>query len=498
MSEELAEPDTSQTPLELWVSDHPEVMPYITFTKDSSTKNDSPSRMFAKRRKNLHSKYITKIGTIYQEVKGNQSFVEKQLDNLTAKSIPIVQELFYDNPGDNLAVRKQVIMLLKYHTLSISIYTQIYGNNCDYMKMFKDVYDLIDSDIIDDFTICNLSDGFFKLHVTENEAMKRDKKKIQCLSAAIIRNRAYLKSLTKAQWTNDYPGFIIKMIDEAKTHMISDVPYFLPFDLEVSLSRCFFNFDSPYITTIDEVVDKILTLDSHEFITELLSFCSTLIPPQITSGYDQSIATMFIFRTLFNRCYEKHSDVFKPRDAPTLEIIAKVAELPAKYFTLPQEMLSSEITNQSIGELFRNDNFFMSASQFLSMSQFASTPIDALYYIHKCISMIIKGALINRMGPSSEASVADIKKMLCFDDLFSLLFGTLMADDQPNLFQVSWFVNNYSPKNSLSPAFEYALANIEALDTHCTKLNPEEIVEKGESTHNNNNEPPDPNDSNAI
>ena len=109
-----------------------------------------------------------------------------------------------------------------------------------------------------------------------------------------------------------------------------------------------------------------------------------------------------------------------------------------------------------------------------------SNPIDMLYCIHKCLIGIQKGALIHRIGPNTNAKMEDVKTLLCFDDLFSLFVGTLMASDIPDIFFVSDFISKYSPKESLSPPFEYALANTEALVAHCRKLDLDELNKKAE------------------
>ena len=112
----------------------------------------------------------------------------------------------------------------------------------------------------------------------------------------------------------------------------------------------------------------------------------------------------------------------------------------------------------------------------LTLSLFQCNPLDALYCVHMCLNWIQKGALRHRSNNNANNKDSDngAKYLLCFDDLFSLLFGTLMGTEFQDIIFVSQFIINYSPKQNLSPALEYAFANIEALAMHCKKLENQE------------------------
>jgi hypothetical protein len=82
---------------------------------------------------------------------------------------------------------------------------------------------------------------------------------------------------------------------------------------------------------------------------------------------------------------------------------------------------------------------------------------------------IHKAAIINKLG-GTVASLEDVNQMLCFDDMFSLLIGTSLASDLPSFNRLVQFIQNYTPKASLSPAFDYAMSNFEALLIHFNNL----------------------------
>lgn len=159
-----------------------------------------------------------------------------------------------------------------------------------------------------------------------------------------------------------------------------------------------------------------------------------------------------------------------------------------------------------IRQLFHSDPMFSKASDSFNLSIFYPNPLDSLFKINKALAFIHKGAINNQTentskslsikrtneilqgkfdfineeknksavnSPNSEVK-DDLKQLLSFDDLFSLFFGTLLAADIPDLFDLAAFVGKYSPKICLSPPFEYAQANIEALVLHCINMEKEE------------------------
>jgi hypothetical protein len=147
------------------------------------------------------------------------------------------------------------------------------------------------------------------------------------------------------------------------------------------------------------------------------------------------------------------------------------------YFPLPWSLISNKDHSKPIGELFREEQFFSKASDLLYNAIFASNPIDQLYWVHISLMTIHKGALANRTG-DRRPELQDVNQLLCFDDLFSLFLGTLLASEMPDVFWVSWLIGEYAPKSSLSPSFEYAEANIEALVLHIQQVDVDSLEEK--------------------
>ena len=240
--------------------------------------------------------------------------------------------------------------------------------------------------------------------------------------------------------------------------------------MEVSLSRAFFNPFSNKLKLIDSIISSIQNISNEEFSQNLIQLCYDIIPKEfINNSSMQSIALLLLFRCFFNRAYEKYPTIFKPKFDNIFLKLEILSKMKCKNFLLPFSLISNISKDLIIHDVFKNDKYFFSASLFLFNSIFYSKQIDSLFFIHKTLISIRKAALINRLGPNI-ASIDDVHELLCFDDLFSLFFGTYLGSDFPDIFYLSWFIDNFIPKQCLSPSFEYALANLNALVTHIQKF----------------------------
>jgi hypothetical protein len=180
---------------------------------------------------------------------------------------------------------------------------------------------------------------------------------------------------------------------------------------------------------------------------------------------------LLFYRALVNRTYERFPSAFAPLRLPP--DLTAVAALPARWFSYPRAMVGGAADDLSIGEVFSGDRFLNAAGQFLATTIWASNPLDMLFAVHKAILAVQKGAFINQLRYSAHAG-----EFLCFDDLFVLLFGTLLgtAPDIPDVGYIAWFIERFAPNDALSAAFDYAKATIEGLAAHCAAFDVEKFV----------------------
>lgn len=141
-----------------------------------------------------------------------------------------------------------------------------------------------------------------------------------------------------------------------------------------------------------------------------------------------------------------------------------------------------------IHDLLYYDEKFRKASDSFDCAVFVANPIDCLYEINNALLLVHQAAIANRIQNEikekqkkgeliTQAESAqfnyrpnDPKRLLSFDELFSLFFGTLMASNVIDIFELIGFIDSYAPKNCLSPSFEYAQASLQALVLHCTSM----------------------------
>lgn len=403
--------------------------------------------------------FIVSLGRDVDRVKGDIEQCAGSLDfNVEFDS--------YDSINDILLLRKYSFLLRKKQKITIQLLTEKFEVLIDYQQKAQEMIKLFSGNIIPDNTIFSIEQSFFQVQI--DEVGVREKKKLSYLAAAVERMKNAVNNLKEPLWKTDFNGFVVGLVKELSEIMDPELSYCYPSPKEESLARCFFNKNSPFLSKIDGTV-RTVTENKDDFSLKILDLCYRLMSKENFTLEQQSIVILIFFRAIFNRCYEICSSYFAPKPNDDLYKIEELKKLPHEIFTLPQNLVRNEDSNLSICEFFKKDPQFNSSSCYLSQSFFCSNPIDALFQIHKSLSLIHKGALINRIG-NEIATIKDLSQILCFDDLFSLFFGTLMASDLPDVFYVSWFVNKFAPPNCLSPSFEYSQANIEALVLHCKNI----------------------------
>lgn len=561
-----------------WFSDHPNLSPYIKVFSHNSSNFDF--NLFVKQCKGVHNRTIDELTTFIANLNQMISNLRLELTTLSSKSAPVIPKLEYDDNRVNLKLRKISFLQQKIYKREVSLRTHRFEVLDDLLTKANLILDLYTSNIIPPGQLCRLDPLFFTIHF--GSIVHKDLRYLNYLKPAVENLQKSVKDAPKPLWSTNYNEFLLKIVKEAEPRIDPELSYFLPNELEVSLSRCLFNPQSQFISKIDTVLHKIKNAPSQKFIKTILKTCyKMIVSPDSMSVFQQSIALLILYRALFNRFYEKYSYLFSPNqpeirekscsfdslaisntndsssnsnlnesssnsnandgygvksilnensedNSPPIfsknddfqlsmnqnsekfkeflaneenfnsskedvEKITKIKMLPSKLFPLPWDLISidqKKCENLPVRELFELEPTYRNASLFLYQAIFDSTPIDALYNVHKSLILIHKGALINRMKGAS-ASIDDVNQILCFDDLFSLFFGTMTASDVPDIFSLAKFIDKYAPKPCLSPSFEYAQANIEALVIHCKnieldKLESEiKIPEKNENENNN-------------
>ena len=467
-----------RSPMKAWFLSQTALSPFIDLYKPT----DNIPR-FLKMRRDYHRKSIEKLKSFKNSLEKMISDFCSELAKLSMVKVPSVGKMCYDNIQTILILRKIAFLARKIQKKKISLLTKRYEFIVELEKQTLDLLQFFTSDIIPEDCMCVLNDEFFTIHF--GPILSKDLKALRYLEPALKRFQIFIENQPKALWESSFILFLKSLIQEASYHIDPELSYFMPLEKEISLSRCLFHPLSPYKNKIDNELRKIKVLDSNSFINNILDVCYNLISNKKSmENHEQSIALLILYRALFNRCYELFHSFFAPspnelnmQDEDTLKVF-RIKQIPCKIFPLPWRLIDtrscSNLEEKTISQLFASDHIYYNAAIFLYHSIFEPNPIDSLYLIHKSLILIHKGALINRLD-GRPASVDDVNQILCFDDLFSLFFGTMTASEVPDIFSLANFIDKYAPKPCLSPSFEYAQANIEALVIHLKNLDIEKL-----------------------
>ena len=491
---------------------------FIILTENSENDNNLNKLKFSVSRRNTHelivndlTKYIKKLNLIIKSLK-------KEIEDLSEPKQNLIVKCFdFDRIQAVMIARELIVIRRKLQKIKTSLATRKFIIFNDALDMTKKLMFLYTNYVIPNDVKCQIDTSFFDIKF--GKEVNHDIKKIEYLNACEARLNGCINTLPKALWSTNFSKFFICLISNALQLLDPELSYCPPLELEISLSRCLFHPGSKFTPLIDNFLKT--NFNSDSFVDKLIDFCYDFLYKYVSiktvSINLQSAALVLLYRIFFNRCYEKHWDFFANRQylnsirkpsgkdglivtgknhendnsffsneerMSVLKKIEKLKHVFASKFPLPEMYIRPGFLSKTIKDAFLEDPLYKEAALYFNLSQFHSNPLDALFDIHKALSTIHKGAITNSLlnGVSTSSLTNDNinekevlngdenKQLLSFDDLFSLFFGTMMAADLHDLFDLATFINKYSPKLCLSPTFEYAQANMEALVLYCINI----------------------------
>lgn len=434
---------------------------------------------FNAKRKGIHRRILDDLGNLQAEISRQVESQTRQLGDAAMQPVPAVDRMYYDSISDIMTVREYVVVQRKRQKCHRYLLTRVFEFLSDHLKLVILMAQWFAGNLIPDNYICTLDNSFRTHHMAVNTDTRISKLSKKLLYLKTLENKLKQKvdALKPAIWRTDFNAFLKHIIAKGMDAMVDrDVAYIEPIPEESSLSRCLFNPYSGFRRNIDRVLRSLKSTNPAELIDQIGSMCYTLmVNRESYSIPEQSVALLMLFRVIFNRCYELNEDVFTSHSSGDLFVkVERLGLIPAVKYSMPWELMKTDDVNIPIGEYFRSDKEYARASDTLYKSTFASNPIDALYAVHRTLVQIHRGALVNKYGEKARHA-EDGSTVLCFDDLFALFFGTLLASDIPDLHYISKLTDDFAPKSLLSPPFEYAQANTEALVLHVIQLNLEQL-----------------------
>ena len=420
--------------LEDWLSSHEHIRPYINFIK-----SDFRASIFLG--KSTRSRTITDLRNFNDTL--NSYFEQFQKELETLQTVQKSESLKY---ASDFGYRKHIFVEDAINEAKSAVISRKLFQLMERQQDVEDLIQLVNSNLIDSSTICAISPSFFTV------SYDVDEKEVIYLSE-------YSKRLTQGiatcipLWMNDFKLYFAAILQQAMPLLFPKLYYIPHMDYEESLSQCFAEL---YQKEIKELADE----DPEKRPNALFNFCQSIIPDrEKMSQEEKAVSLLIVFRVV----YELVSTLSQQKSVTEDEKINKVirlTKLPVKCFTLPS-LIAVEDPDVNSREFFQENECLNSAAQEITQSIFEANPIDALYCFHKALSII---DAIARNNVDGEIQTA------CFDDMFSLFFGSFIASDATDIFFVSKTMNQYLDKFILCPPFEYAMATVEALVIHINNV----------------------------
>jgi hypothetical protein len=274
-------------------------------------------------------------------------------------------------------------------------------------------------------------------------------------------------------WHTNFSAFFGNMVENINNFIDPELFYFSHTDYELSLTRSLFYGNSSRGREIDKFIKESSKNDFKDFPDKIIDFFTSLVPAEsLQASKEQSISLLIFYRAITDRVYETHPYSFDPSEylckSDTKDKMFKMYKMKMSQMTLPKGLSPIGSPDEEARECFLKNKLFAKATETFLCAFFTTNPIDGLYYIHSVMSDIHKAAIYSQV--EREPTFEELKQILGFDDMFSLFFGVLISSDVPDIFQLYLMMKKFAPRTCLSPMFEYANANLEALVIHCQKL----------------------------
>ena len=448
-----------------WRSSNYDLIPFLEFFSQNQRRNSSINQQFLLKKSGMHQRALESIKNFTINLKSKEDALRKEISNLFEKE-PSAKELdfIYDDQRVNTKMREICFLKKKIWKYSLKILNRklaFYVSKKDQCMRFSLFFG---SKMLPNNMAAQITQSFFDLSFEETEL----KFKIQRLEFKINSIRHEIIKSSTPLWVTDFDKFFTDLVAKASKVLDNELFYFPYIEEEVSLSRALFcTTSSANRRAIDNFICRCAHNDFQDFAERIIEFCAALAPPaSLESPKDQSISLLLFFRAIMDRVYETYTNYFAP--TTLYHYTEPLYKLTMTQMTLPKGMSPTGESTDFARECFLKNELYKKAAATFLCAYFTVNPIDCLFYIHTTMADIHKAAistLVNRT-PTSE----ELKQILGFDDLFSLFFGVLVASDVPDPFQLHAMMQKFAPKSCLSPMFDYANANLEALVLHCQKI----------------------------
>ena len=437
-----------------WCEMHPRITSFL-LVSDESTSTTLGKIPFPQRRFLIHNKIRGKLVGLLTRLDQQGNMLVSDLEASQHFSIEI-PETIYDSPKYNMCCRISGSLQSQIFDCNTSALSRKLFNLMEQQTEVRSLISLYEGNVIPEDVIIHLSPDFTKatfLNVPNTQATR--------LSAALGMMSRRISGFPKPVWVTSFPMFLVSLVKELECHIVPGTMYCEPRVTELSLERCLMAGDYPYLERIMSIVGEPLP----EFVHSLRSLADELKQNDDFSKQDLAIATLTLDRSLFNVTYTMRTDFRKPVDEGLVTKLCEMRKRPVSKCNLPK-MLIPDVEDDTvpISVFALLDPGYKKAAETLTMAEFASNPIDALYIVYQTLMMIREtaSAFFEQRDPSHEK----LEQALPFDDMFALFHMVLMGSEILDLDGLFQFIDGFMRK-PVQSSFEYARMLLEVLNLHC-------------------------------
>lgn len=449
-----------------WLCANTDLVDFLVI-RHTSVHNDEPLlRKCKSEQKTIRNRLLGQISDSTDRLMKRKTKLMNKVDWLTNKIEIVMRNPIFPDATMNMELRVLFFAELELRNLkleAVNLELAAVIEQIDRLKRFLEFFRTRVSDLPTG-TVVELRDDFFENSFVNSPLLD----KVHRLECFIESKKVAINSFEKPLWTSNFPDFFEKSLSTAISHTRKGLSYALPIPQELELEKwVFYGSDPSVLKSMDEAIDLVMAGNISEFVTTSVDMCVGFIPDLERRSFDdQSVASMFYYRILYNRLYERCSHLLFERNNEIFqEHFMNIIHSDITSLKLP---FHCEAEGISIRDYFLSQRFFYSASLFVNELLFTLNPFDAFYFIHRALVTIQKATLMKTLD-GKEATFADLNQYVCFDDLFSCLVGVVSATDIPDLFSISTFIEKFGPRDCLTSSFEYAQATVTALLVYFTE-----------------------------
>ena len=288
--------------------------------------------------------------------------------------------------------------------------------------------------------------------------LKHKKHKISAIKIKMQNLHLAIKQKIPIRLSNDKQiEFLQKTINQILPSFDESLAFFVPVSYQDQFEQYLYHPDFIWSETVSTIIQTFSATPPIEFVNEIVKLVEKIgTKIERTDTYSLSILVGLCFRAFFDAVYPQVKLFFVPE--LSFDLIAAMKCTKLSDIDPPRQCCPPGAQDdQLICDIFRNDPNYSFAVEQVEFISFFTNPLDILHHIYHSLQEIEKATAVYNKGETS---------VLSFDATFGLFLCVILSSNIPELMRIAMFTEQFSPKQGLSPDFEFALAKLSTASVH--------------------------------